>query len=104
MLKAKRGERCACGATVRVVRKLIHLEEARRIERHQDPAPPRGLPEAPIILRILPRKNRRKAAVTAAAPAAPTTPEIAPTKPEIPASRALKVGVWNAHNEPSAKK
>ena len=33
MLKAKRGERCACGATVRVVRKWIDLDEARRIER-----------------------------------------------------------------------
>ena len=33
MLKAKRGERCACGAMVRVVRKLIHPEESQRIER-----------------------------------------------------------------------
>jgi hypothetical protein len=104
MLKAKRGERCACGATVRVVRKLIHLEEARRIERPQDPAPPLGLPEAPVILRILPRKNRRKAALGAPAPAAPTTPEIALKKPVSPAPRALKVGPRNAHNEPSAKK
>ena len=32
LLKAKWGERCACGATVRVVQKAIHPEEARRIE------------------------------------------------------------------------
>ena len=32
-MKAERGERCARGARVRVVRKLIYPEEARRIER-----------------------------------------------------------------------